>query len=39
MDLTANHYAQLIGMPSPWKVIGVDLDVDALRVNKVTKFI
>ena len=33
MDLTANHYAQLLGLQSPWKVTGVDLDVDALRVD------
>jgi transposase len=33
MDLTANHYAQLLGLQSPWKVTGVDLDIDALRVD------
>jgi hypothetical protein len=33
MDLTANHYAQLLGIQSPWKITSVDLDIDALRVD------
>lgn len=33
MDFTANHYAQLLGLQSPWKVTSVDLDVGVLRVD------
>ena len=33
MDLTANHYALLLGLKAPWKVTSVDLDVEALRVD------
>lgn len=33
MDFTSDHYAQLLGLVSPWKVTSVDLDIEALRVD------
>ena len=33
MDLTSNHYAQLLGLKTPWKVTDVDLSIDKLRVD------
>ena len=33
MDQTSQHYAQLLGLNSPWKVTSVELDVDKLQVD------
>jgi len=33
MDLTSNHYAQLLGLKTPWRVTDVKLDIDQLRVD------
>ena len=33
MDLTSNHYAQLLGLNPPWKVIDVHLNIQKLRVD------
>jgi transposase len=33
MDLTSNHYAQLLGLNAPWNVTDVDLNIEKLRVD------
>lgn len=33
MDQTSHHYAQLLGLNSPWHVAKVDLDIDNLQVD------
>jgi transposase len=33
MELTLTHYAQLLGLNSPWAVGNVELDIDRKRVD------